>query len=328
MFEHAAHTASQQSLNEVVLFGLIGAFLTESTLNATFMRGLSASDVASLFSLPITQKEELPQEQQDSGLSALLTMEKRGALADYADMLANVAYHAGAALKDNEHVDLSSLLEKENLEDADTSLELASRNLTNVIQSLDDRHFVSVKRGGDEQMVELPFLKNARRMVSAVFLKRCELLGDVPNPTSAGSTPSKLQDMIAAPSVRTINTLLALGILAPRGGEEDGEDEKKSGETDSTSNGNSGGSGSGSGSSNIGREVAMRCAAVVACWQLSNTIQQLAASQSSELKDTVVTPIQLSIFLDSIPKTQNESDNNDDRSTFERFVPRETGQKW
>lgn len=99
MFEHMAPLAAQDSLTEVVLFGLIGAFLTECSLNATFMRGLSASDVASLFSLPTTQPEKLPQEQQDSGLAAVVTMEKRGGLAEYADLLASVSYHAGAALK-------------------------------------------------------------------------------------------------------------------------------------------------------------------------------------------------------------------------------------
>jgi hypothetical protein len=276
-----------------------------------------------MFTLPTTEKQELSEEHQASGLAAVLTMEKRGAMADYSDMLANVAYHAGAALKDNEHTDLSSLLEKENLEDADTSLELSSRNLTNVIQSLDDRHFVSVKQAGDETMVELPFLKNARRMVASVFQKRCEQLADVP--TASCKHTSKLNDMVAAPSVRTINTLLSLGILTRGSGE--GAEEEKAGDMDRPNTSTSD-SDSASGSSTIGKEVSMRCAAVVACWKLALTIQQLAASQSSELKEATVTPIQLSIFLDSIPKPVSDSSGCDESCPFERFIPHETGQKW
>jgi hypothetical protein len=310
MFEHTAHTASQESLNEVVLFGLIGAFLTESTLNATFMRGLSGSDVASLFSLPTMQKEELPEEHQESGLTSLLTIEKRGAMADYADMLANVAYHAGAALQENDHVDLSSLLERENLEDEQSSLELSSRNLTNVIQSLDDRHFVSVKKGRDEEMVELPFLKNARRMICSIFLKRCEHFKSA-STVSDNHEFCKLCDMIPAPSVRTVNTLFSLGILArssDEGAVEMKTDDDKC--TDSVSSPSS---------STIGNEVAIRCAAVVACWQLSQAIAQQA---SPDLK---VTPIQLSIFLDSVPKLDAGKSSF---KSVETFVPKETGQKW
>ena len=112
MFEHAAPTAYQESLNEVVLFGLIGAFLTESTLNATFMRGMSASDVASLFSLPITQKEELSQEHQESGLASLLTVEKRGAMADYAVSIALSATWCGMLNVVYVHLNLKSLASK------------------------------------------------------------------------------------------------------------------------------------------------------------------------------------------------------------------------
>lgn len=315
MFERAAHSANQSSLSDVVLFGLIGAFLTESTLNATFMRGLSASDVASLFSLPTMEREELPQEHQHGGLASCLTMEKRGALADYADMIANTLYHAGAVLQENDHVDLSSFLEKENLEDSETSLELASRNLATVIQSLDDRHFVSVKKGDDEQMIELPFLKNARRMVCSVFQKRYEHFKD--GSSSADLVHIKLSEVIPAPSVRTINTLLSLGILERRS--DVGADEMKEGEDAAEKQGDSSCS---SNSSAIGKEVSMRCAAVVACWKLCGLIQQSATS------DVKVTPVQLSIFLDTLPTSNDNDSRESEGAPRELFSPEETGQKW
>ena len=237
------------------------------------------------------------------------------------DMLASCAYHAGAALKDNEH--------PENLEDVNTSLEASSRNLTNVIQSLDDRHFVSVKHGDEETMIELPFLKNARRMVSAVFLKRCEQLDDVP--TTSDRNSAKLNDMIAAPSVRTINALLSLGILSRTTGD-NGAEENKTGDQkeDNSFNTNTSINPNTSGKSTIAQEVSMRCAAVVACWQLANAIQQVALSpQNSELQKMKVTPIQLSIFLDTLPKPANDSTvTNVISKSHEIFVPHETGQKW
>jgi hypothetical protein len=235
-------------------------------------------------------------------------------------MLANVAYHAGAALKDNEHPDLSSLLERENLEDKDTSLESSSRNLISVIQSLDDRHFVSIKRTGVEHMVELPFLKNARRMVYTVFLKRCQLLDDV---TASSEDILKVNEMIASPSVRTINTLLSLGILK-RSSDEGAAESKEGDVVVSDSSASSGGSGS----STIGKEVSMRCAAVVACWQLANAIQHAAGPSASN--GVHVTPIQLSIFLDALPKCSGDGDGGGDHdgTSFEAFIPHETGQKW
>lgn len=316
MFERAAHTANQSSLSDVVLFGLIGAFLTESTLNSTFMRGMSASDVASLFSLPTMQREELPQEHQHGGLASCLTMEKRGALADYADMIANTLYHAGAALQENDHVDLSSLLEKENLEDAETPLELACRNLATIIQSLDDRHFVSVKKGSEEQMIELPFLKNARRMVCSVFQKRYEHFKDASS--SAELVHTKLSAMLPAPSVRTINTLLSLGILECR--HDMGADETKTGEDNSDNQGES--SNKGSNSSAIGKEVSMRCAAVVACGKLCELIQQISTA------DMKVTPIQLSIFLDTLSTASGDNSRDSVGASREQFSAEETGQKW
>mmetsp|Transcript_26866 Transcript_26866/g.45328 ORF Transcript_26866/g.45328 Transcript_26866/m.45328 type:complete len:317 (+) Transcript_26866:3-953(+) len=316
MFEEAARTANQNNLNDVVLFGLIGAFLTESTLNATFMRGLSASDVASLFSLPTMQKEELPQEHQHGGLASCLTMEKRGALADYADMIANTLYHAGAVLQENGHIDLSSLLEKENLEDNETSLELACRNLAAVIQSLDDRHFASVKKGNDELMIELPFLKNARRMVFSVFQKRHEHFKDAN--TSTEQVYTKLSEMLPAPSVRTVNSLLSLGILERR--DDVGADEMKVGEDIAENQGDV--TGKSNSSSAIGKEVSMRCAAMVACWRLSELIQQTAPG------DMKVTPVQLSIFLDSLPTTGQDDVRDSVCASIEVFSPHETGQKW
>ena len=302
MFEHSAHKANQESLNEVVLFGLIGAFLTESKLDANFMRSLSSSDVASLFSLPTTEKEDISGEPQYSTISSIVSVEKRGALADYADLLANVLYKAGMALKDNNLSDLSSLLEKENIDDVDTALDVISRNLSSVIQSLDDRHFVSIKREGSEHMVELPFFKNARRMVSSVFMKKC-----LNQSGALDHVTRKLSDMIAAPSVRTINTLIFLDILSYCSG--DGEEEIKSEDTSNRS------------SSAIGKEVSMRCAAVVACWKLSGAIQQLVAARG--LNDIKVNPILLSTFLDLVPKP-----NTVNNCTYHAFIPHETGQKW
>lgn len=288
MFEHMTQLAHQESLNDVVLFGLIGAFLSESKLNATFMRGLSASDISSLFSVPMTQRVD---DLESKELSSVVTMEIRGGMADYADLLANVSYSAGAALIENGFDDLSSLLEKENLDSSETSLETSCRSISSRIQSLDDRHFIASKCSRKDEMIELPFLKNARRMVMAVLLRK---LGD--SEEQDGIISERLREMIPAPSVCTVNTLFQMGILSYTCSDI-GEEAK------------------------IEKELAVRNAAVVACYELCASIEKIRLDRAKSAKHEI-TPIQLSKFLDAVPS------GIDTINGVSKFIPIETGKKW
>lgn len=148
-------------------------------------------------------------------------------------------------------------------------------------------------------------------MVSAVFLKNSSQLHNA----STDDGCAKLQGMVPAPSVRTVNTLLSLGILVRRSHVSHVEVEHKDGEVEGE------GSSCSSKSSEAEGEVAVRCAAVVACWQLCKAVQRI---QSEGCEEARVTPIQLSIYLDSLPVGVPLPE----RGAVEIFVPRETGQKW
>lgn len=51
MYEHRCSEAMQQSLSDIVLFGIFGAYIANNKLDANFMRSQTASDIGTRISI-------------------------------------------------------------------------------------------------------------------------------------------------------------------------------------------------------------------------------------------------------------------------------------
>ena len=264
-----------------------------------------------------------------------VSMERRGGLADLAELYATVLTETGTILQSRGHRDMASLL-AERLSGG-TDVEMLSRDLASILTSLDDRHFVSVQctssgitpqdTTSTEVMSELCFHKNARRLLHAV--------------SAASRAPPgcdalhKDKTCLAAPSARGINALLRLGVLtshAHRLDTQEGADE-----------GDEGGEGGHSNSRTLlrhverggmGSEVALRAVAVVACQRLAAAVQAQLSGGTSGADEVVISPLKMSIYLDSVVNSVGEggvegaSVENSQNDVKGLFIPKESGRKW
>ena len=254
-----------------------------------------------------------------------ITMEKRGALADLTDLYATVLTDAGSTLQSRGLSDMASLF-AERLS-GETDMESACRDLSGIIPSLDDRHFVSVQRTTppvvrfedsstshnhhqDEVMSELCFLKNARRLLCALSAKAAA--AQSPTWTSfPGASFHTDTVSLAAPSVPGINALLHLGIIACHPLNTASSSSESVNTETLLKSIEAGG---------LGSEVALRAVAVVACHKVAEAIASRLGSANCGQEGVVVSPLQLSIYLDHVNIAGEEFTNT--------FIPEESGSKW
>jgi hypothetical protein len=287
--------------------------------------------------MPMTEPVELDGEQKTT--MSFLTIEKRGGLADLAEMYATVLTETGALLRSRGYPDFASLFGQ--LYSTESSIENLSREMSAIVQSLDDRHFVSVQRTSpsvtfalpsqdsdsstserSEVMSELCFHKNARRLLYAVCAKAA-----TQNPPWPSVAPAQMHSdvsSLAAPSVKGINALLQLGILTKhpgnvcvKGQDDEEEEVEEEGRSDLQQllwtverKG-------------MGSEVAMRAAAVVACHRLAEAVA--SKLRGAGAADLVVTPLKVSIYLDSVMLSESPVVG---ATAKDMFIPRESGGKW
>jgi len=188
-----APRCGQETLGEVVLFGVLGMYLSGTSLGASSLATTTASDVASTFSIPMLEEVE------DQSLPGV-RIERRGPLASYADRLAQQLQAAGRRLGTLGHADFAGLVRAAF---ATGSAAGAAGFLASQLEGLHD--------AGPAEGVEgqLAFHKNALRLVADVHA-RC-------GPRDTGLSLPDVGELMAAPSVDTISALLQLGVLVPRG---------------------------------------------------------------------------------------------------------------
>ena len=304
-FENRASEAQQPSLKDVVLFGVLGSYLSSSSIGTSYLVGLSASDVSRLFCIP-TMEKTLPLDSETGQPISCFSVETRGALAKYADLLTNTAVFAGRSLENLGDKDFASFIRKLFTDFVDTNeesklngewpkfsslftvgqeevfcekFEKLVSDLVSTIISMDDRHFTQLmKRESTEDieaeaMLELSFHKNARRLIWDIIerLKHAD--------ESLEHRRSKFGfSILAAPSCRSITTLFQMGILERKNADSVCTLQKVIDDL---------------GKAGIGTVVAVRAGAVVACHLLADEI-------NSSGEDLQVTPIEVSLYLDAI----------------------------
>jgi hypothetical protein len=128
-FEPRATEAGQKSLADVILFGIIGAYITHQNLDAAFMKNLSSSDVGQFFSIPRMEKQ--------ASEHSWMTIEVPGAMVSYADLLSAVLQSAGSALLDAGYRDIGSFIRSCAGDGSDAAHVV--RRLGEVLRCMDDR---------------------------------------------------------------------------------------------------------------------------------------------------------------------------------------------
>ncbi len=199
------------------------------------MRSRTVSSVSNLFSIPVSESapiEGLPQ--------SCFSIEKRGALVEYAELLASTCSTTGQELAKNKAPDLGSVIRPIITNQSPSSSSIVFTSLSESVSGFDDR--VEVVSDSGAALV-LPFYKNARR-----------LLHDLP-PALTAACP--LCFAVPAPSILTVSALVQLGILATAG---------------------AGGEG-GVRSESLADDVAIRCAAVVACHRVAELLQLVGGKE-------------------------------------------------
>jgi hypothetical protein len=235
----------------------------------------------------MTEKVELSSE-----MRSFVQMEQPGALIQLAELYSRILTQSGATLENKGYRSFSALLFDLLPGACDTQgLIQIIRNLSAIFPHLDDRHIIASQSrslsSSTESMIELPFYTSLRRLLYDI----CQRF-DERNPSGVrGITGDGLNHLAGAPNIRTINSLLQLGILnsAEAGAHLD------------------------SSSDRVAYEVAVRASAVYAC-------QLLAESISEKYPDVEgVTSLSLSIYLDKF----DEGIEND-----KVFIPQVTGILW
>lgn len=228
-YEFRSIEANQDSLSSVVLFGVLGAYLSQSDLNAEFMRTCKVLEVAKLFSLPVTEKANILSE--DESLLSVISMEKKGGLYDYGVMLTNALNQTGKELVDNGCLNLSLLLSNylTGSDNNEHSIDSILKSIAQKVAYFDDRHFVSVldRSSGAEDMSELCFFKNLHRLIFDIYIlcKHKADSGQWSNSTSTSWSPSScllteedIHNLPPSPSCQGISKLFQCGILFPLAG--------------------------------------------------------------------------------------------------------------
>lgn len=129
-FEPMAHLAGQQSLSEVVLFGIIGSHITKQSLDARFMKSMTSVEVSQLFSIPRLQK----QQSEHSWMS----VEVPGPMIAYADILSSaLVQDGGVLLSAAGYEGISNWLRDVLASECD--VESMCRNMPRNLAGLDDR---------------------------------------------------------------------------------------------------------------------------------------------------------------------------------------------
>jgi hypothetical protein len=318
-FEHRSKEASQENLSDVILYGVIGAFLSNTDLHAQFMKSSNTSDCGRLFSLPMMQTEE--------SKSSLFTVETKGALYDYANMLSETMIITGKQLLEQGYADLYSLLidclriTLQESQDSLTTIDLLVKKIADKLTWLDDRHFVSVREvnSGQEEISELHFFKNIRRLLYFLHLRIIEKNED--NSISANSAlslwkhviPSEpFDNMLASPSCRGINALFQLGILTPKSVSSDTHEIS----FDKIEEGG------------IETEVSIRATATMACHMLCDAINAKLLNTidaQKTLQRDEITPFKISLYLDYI--LEADSCRNVVCSNFV-YIPHSGSDRW
>ena len=296
----------------MILFGLIGAFLnnTASSLDGDFLRARTLASVSYLFSLPISESvpiEGLPQ--------TCFSMEKRGALVEYAELLADVCTTTGRELTQLKAKEIGNIIKSVVTTPNDAQSTLYS--LSETISGFDDR--VEVQFEGSKLV--LPFFKNARR-----------LLHNLPASLQSRDTATALT--LAAPSVRTVSALIQLGILAapvsvsvtpavsgsavdisPLSDASVAVDVAVALESRVLL------------SASLAEDVAIRCAAVVACHQIAEQLTLLSRSTMPEWEGLSISPYGVSLFLERVCDTAAAAAAATDGCRV-LFIPHDINMKW
>lgn len=189
-YSDRVNIASQETLADVVLFGVLGMFIANSKIDAAFMAACGPSDVSSLFNIPMHVSKEI-----QPGIS----VDERGPLADLADLLANTLQRTGRRLAEQKYPDLGGALL--HIADAGGSAAELVTKVAQLIEGFDDVEVVQL----NDTMFQIPFQKNAQRLVADLyhrFRERCDKFA-FPDYSS----------LYAAPSASSVTTLIQLGVL-------------------------------------------------------------------------------------------------------------------
>ena len=166
-FENQTSLANQDTLKDVITYGVMSMFLTSMKLNSATMVSMSSPDISEMFSLPrLSRNTGLENSLSTGGF----TVESRGGLADYADLLAITLVSTGRQLMERGFESFTSFLMK--VLESNNNIPEILRSICSEILSFDDRHFVSIQNtiNNSEDMLELCFFKNIRRLLLDVMI--------------------------------------------------------------------------------------------------------------------------------------------------------------
>ena len=300
-YEVRAKEANQSNLQDVIFFGIIGTYLTKGNIDAALMQSLRVSDLGELFSLPLFERNKALEQSYNLPIA---TIETKGGLYDYAELLVNTLHACGAGLSQRGFPDISSYLL--HLLSSHHSTEDVVRAVSQLCPQLDDREVVSVTSmaSGEQQVVELPFLRNARRLVYEVIrcVRRChrDAVYGADNAAVAaamgGLCAVAPDDMLAAPSLRCLSSLLRLGLLHAHSDTESPSSSSPADDIEGDRASSEGDQGIAVNIAGVAGALSVRAAALIACHRLADTI---ATALSPHPPGTMtVTPMGLGVYLE------------------------------
>lgn len=318
--EDMAHLAHQSSLADVVLFGVIGAHIANSALDAKFLRNMTSSDASSLFSLP--RHQQVPSEH------SWITIEKPGGMLPYADLLSDTMSYYGREMQRDGSRDWQQMLSK--LTSGAGSMAHACIMIASRLDRFDDRYLDLGTSGAAPSCmpVELCFFKNLRRLLHDLHCIADIAMRDAEAPQATDATKARaaalapfrlskrggLRTAIAAPSASTVQNLERFQVLRIRSDKPAAEATAADATTEAQL-------------PEVVRdaayEAAVRCAAIVACHHISDMLIErlVRLGLHSSAEDAAINPIRVSILLDSYPMNESQAVTN-------HFVPKVTGNKW
>ena len=315
-FEKDCSALNQNSLREVLIFGMISMILSSKQLDSNMMVSMCERDIAEIFGIPTLSA--------DLAASSLgIHVESRSKLMDYAEILNRTLVLSGRALIRKGYKDLSSMLQ--DLLSESRHIEDLCRIISSDLVSLDDRHFVTIQHAENtekDEVLELCFFNNVKRMIY-------DVLPIVQKATNPSLHIPGLDQCSGALTSRAISSLFQLGILQLKsrrqqseGCSAEGNDPQQFGADILSLN-----------TLGIGDVVSIRTAAVVACDRLCEAINsKLDASVASSIESgnndvgvtaqsatakAHVTPMKLSLYLESVCRTDMPC-----------FWPSEGAEKW
>jgi hypothetical protein len=310
-----AHLAHQSSLADVVLFGVIGAHITNSALDAKFLRNMTSSDTSHLFSLP--RHEEIPSEH------AWMKIEKPGGMISYSDLLSDVMSFYGREMQRGGARDWHDMLSR--LVEGAASVPHACSIIAAKLDRFDDRYLDLGSSDASTQCspVELCFFKNLRRLLHDLhcIATSAAAAAQAPEATEAVKARSRsltpflfgarggLAAVLAAPSSNGIQNLQRMHVLRILTKPSDSTTSESTTPSEVVKD--------------AAFEAAVRCAAIIACHQISELLIEKLVKLGLDAAQYSMNPIRVSILLDNYSVGSPEEFNEADL-----FVPKVTGNKW